>query len=104
MVTIREDRPGRLTADVATPTRQLLVWNEAYHPGWTATVDGRPRAVVRVNFDFQGCVVPPGRHTVAFRFRPRSFVAGSMVSAAGLALLAVSVAIGIRLRPRGGTP
>ena len=46
---------------VATPTRQLLVVSESYHPGWQAAVDGVPQPVLRVNGDFLGCVVGPGK-------------------------------------------
>jgi hypothetical protein len=98
-VMTRRDRPGSSVFDVAVPDRQLLVWNESYHPGWTVTIDGRPRAAVRVNFDFLGCLVPPGRHTVAFRFRPRSFQVGALASAAGLAFLIGMLAIGKRDPP-----
>jgi hypothetical protein len=86
-VAIEQDRPGSFVAEVTAPARQLFVWNESYHPGWAATLDGRPHPVVRVNFDYLGCLVPPGRHTVAFRYRPRSFQVGAVVSAAGVLLL-----------------
>lgn len=98
-VMIRRDRPGSFVLDVAVPNRQLLVWNESYHPGWTVTIDGRSRAAVRVNFDYLGCLVPPGRHIVAFRFRPRSFQIGALASAAGLAFLIGMLTIGRRHRP-----
>jgi hypothetical protein len=98
-VMIRRDRPGDCLLDVEAPNRQLLVWNESYHPGWAVTIDGRPEAVVRANFDFQGCVVPPGRHTVTFRYRPRSFLIGALGSGAGLALLIGMLTIGGRQSP-----
>jgi hypothetical protein len=94
-----EDRPGRIEALVEAPGRRLLVLNEAYHPGWVATLDGGPVAVERVDYDAMGVLVPAGRHRVAFRFRPASFRRGAAVSGVGLAgLLALALAV----RRRGG--
>jgi hypothetical protein len=95
---IRQDRPGSLVSDVSVPGRQLLVWNESYHPGWTLTIDGVRRTPLRVNLDFLGCLVPPGRHTVAFRFRPRSFQVGAWISSTGMAILAMTSLLGARRR------
>jgi hypothetical protein len=97
-VTIREDRPGRFEAEVIAPEGGRLIWNEAHHPGWTAAVDGRPTPVDRADSDFNAIEVPPGRHSASFRFRPRSFLLGAALSAAGLVLLAASL-LAARWRP-----
>jgi hypothetical protein len=89
------DRPGRLAAHVEVPERRTVALTERFHDGWTATANGVPLPVVRVNQDFLGVVVEPGSRLVELRFAPRSFVVGSMVSATGavlgLALLAWAV-------------
>jgi hypothetical protein len=95
-VAVVRDRPGWLVADMYAPASQLLVWNESFHPGWAASIDGHPQAVIRVNLDYLGCVVPKGRHFVVFRFQPRSFQVGAMVSASGVVLLFLSLAVGNR--------
>jgi hypothetical protein len=41
-----------------------------------------------VEGDFLGCVLDGGVHRVRLRFMPRSFVYGSLMSAAGAVLLA----------------
>ena len=64
----------------------LLVISELHHPGWHATVDGAPAAVVRVDYAIMGVRVGPGRHEVALRFRPPSIRIGQVVS--GVALVA----------------
>jgi len=49
--------------------RRLLVTSEVYYPeGWTATVDGKPTPIVRVNFILRAVVVPAGAHTVEFTY------------------------------------
>jgi hypothetical protein len=82
------DRPGRLVAHVDSPGRRILAFTERFHDGWSATVDGAPVQMVRVEGDFLGCLVDGGVHRVDLRFMPRSFVYGSTLSAIGAALLA----------------
>lgn len=47
-----------------------VVLNDVWHPWWFAEVDGKPAHVGRANFLFRAVAVPPGRHTVRFKFRP----------------------------------
>jgi membrane protein YfhO len=82
------DRPGRLVAQVDSPGRRILAFTERFHDGWSATTDGAPVQMVRVEGDFLGCLVESGVYRVELRFVPRSFVYGSILSAIGAALLA----------------
>src|SRR5262249_59456893 len=63
-----------------------LVWTESHQDGWVARVDGRPTPALRVDGDFLGCLVGPGRHLVTFRFEPASHALGARLSALGLGL------------------
>jgi hypothetical protein len=82
------DRPGQLVAQVDAPGPRILAFTERFHDGWSATIEGHPLQMVRVEGDFLGCVLDGGAHAVALRFMPRSFVYGSIVSAIGALLLA----------------
>lgn len=95
-VEIISDRPGRIGMTTAAGSDQLLVLAEGYHNGWTARVDGRPAPVVRINGDFQGCVVLAGQHEVDFRFAPRSLRIGGCLSVAGLVLTGACLVILLR--------
>jgi hypothetical protein len=86
---LTSDRPGRLEIEVDCPAAQLLVVAESYHNGWRAAVDDRPQKVYRVNGDFMGCVVGPGKHRVVLDFRPDSLERGWLTSCFGLSLLGV---------------
>jgi hypothetical protein len=88
--TLTAERPGRLEIDVECPAPQLLVAAESYHRGWRATIDGRPREVYRVNGDFLGCLVEPGKHRVVLDFQPDSLRRGWLTSCLGLALVSLS--------------
>ena len=82
-------RPGRFDIEVECPASQLLSVAESYHPGWRATVDGRPSEVYRINGDFMGCAVGPGKHDVVLAFDPESLRRGRQTSLLGLAMLSV---------------
>ncbi len=81
------DQPGRIAVETDAVSRQLLVTTESFDSYWRATVDDQPRPIVRVNGDFLGCVVEPGRHVVRFEFRPRAREAGVLAGACGLELM-----------------
>ena len=82
------DRPGELVAEVDAPGRRTLAFTERFHAGWSATIDGVPLEMVRVDGDFLGCMVDGGVHQIRLTFKPRSFVYGAIVSAIGAMLLA----------------
>lgn len=74
-----------LTTDAVAPS--VLVLAENHYPGWEAQVDGRPSQIVRVNYNQRGVVVSGGKHTVVFRYQPRSIQLGIMISLVTLVLL-----------------
>lgn len=80
-VTIAADRPG------------LLVVSQAWSPGWSATVDGRPAPVVRVDGVVQGVPVPAGRSRVELRYRPPGLIAGGATSALAVAGIGAALAV-----------
>ena len=82
------DRPGLLVVEVDAPGPGTVALTERFHKGWSAEIDGAPVQTISVRKDFLGCAVEGGVHRVTFRFMPRSFVHGSIVSAIGAALLA----------------
>ena len=73
-------RPGRVrivsygntevTLEADSPDGGWVVLNDLWHPWWFAEVDGKPAEMLRANVLFRAVAVPPGRHTVRFRFRP----------------------------------
>lgn len=88
-VVLVEDRPGQIVAETTADNPQLLVLSERFHSGWQAAQEGQPLNILRVNGDFQGCVVGAGQHRVTFHFQPASFTYGRVLSllGAGIALL-----------------
>ena len=89
--------PDRIRAGVDATVPAYLVVVDAWAPGWRASVDGVAAPVVRANLAFRAVPVPPGRHLVELRYRPRSVRDGLVVS--GLAVLGC-LAIALRSSPR----
>ena len=61
-----------LTYDVKSAKGGVLVFSEIYYPGWTATVDGKPAELGRVNYVLRALKVEPGQHKVELAFFPKS--------------------------------
>ena len=70
--TLKAERPGRLEIDVDCPARAIAGRGRKLSPRLARLVDGDPQAVYRVNGDFMGCVVGPGKHRVMLSFQPAS--------------------------------
>ena len=52
---------------------ELAVFSEIYYPkGWQITIDGKPAAMLRVNYTLRALPIPAGMHTIEFRFEPHS--------------------------------
>jgi hypothetical protein len=51
-------------------TSAVLLLNDRTGQDWTVTVDKKPAKLLRCNYIMRGVLVPPGAHTVEFRFQP----------------------------------
>jgi hypothetical protein len=87
---------------VSTAAPGLFVQVDQYDPDWTATVDGKPAPIHRVNYLMRGVPIPAGVHRVRLEYRPAALTAGIRVSsAATIATLLLAVA-GLWQRRRAG--
>jgi len=84
---VRYPPSGDVVIDTDAARASLLVLNDRYERGWTATVDGVAAPVRPVNIIARGVEVPAGQHTVVMRYRPEGLVRGAMVSLAALLVL-----------------
>ena len=71
-VAIKSYEPNQLTYEVNSGKGGVLVFSEIYYPGWTATVDGEPAELGRVDYILRALQVKPGRHEVVLSFFPKS--------------------------------
>jgi uncharacterized membrane protein YfhO len=68
--------------------RALLVLDDAFAPGWSASVDGAAAEILPANYLARGVWVPAGAHQVVFEYRTPGLREGWAVLAAGVAVIA----------------
>lgn len=93
-------RGDRVAVEIEADEPAFVVMADAYDPGWKASVDGRPTALLRANVAFRAVAVPRGRHAVVLVYRPWSVSAGLAVSLASLLALGVVTARARQSRAR----
>ncbi|NOK18051.1 YfhO family protein [Corallococcus carmarthensis] len=85
--------PEHVTVGVEALAPGVLVVNDAFQPGWRATVDGVEAPILHANVAVRAVAVPAGRHVVALHYRTPGLTAGLVVGAlAWLGLLAACLA------------
>ena len=108
-VQITEYQSRRIVATAYTTSAALLVLSEVYYPaGWNAFVDGQETEIFKTNYVLRSVVVPPGMHTIEFRFDPVMYRTGYTVSNIAWAVALSCILIGLwqlpavraRLRPK----
>lgn len=104
--------PNRLTYHSQSAANRVAVFSEVYFPwGWTATIDGKPAEIARVNYVLRALSVPAGNHTIEFRFEPQSQVTGERISIASIIIVYMLIAgsivlavVGHLRHKKGGKP
>lgn len=71
-VTLFSYQPNELEYEVESTTGGVVVFSEIYYPGWTATLDGQPLQLGRVNYVLRAAYVPSGKHVLHMEYKPAS--------------------------------
>lgn len=103
-VTIASYQPKDVTLQADAKTPSVLLLNDRTGDYWKVSVDQKPASVLRCNYIMRGVFVPPGRHTIEFRFRAPLqwlYVSGS---AFAFGVLLVGYVLVTRFRRAPGTP
>jgi hypothetical protein len=82
-------RAGGSGLEVRAEGPGWLVVPQGFDPGWSASVDGRAAALLRVNHAQIGVPLAAGTHRVSLRYRVRGALAGAWLAAAAAAGLAL---------------
>lgn len=86
--------PNKLTYAYNSATPQVAVFSEIYYAGehgWKAYIDGKEAPHFRANYVLRAMALPEGKHTVEFRFEPKSYYAGNKIAYAGSFILLLFV-------------
>jgi hypothetical protein len=94
------DEPERVVLRATATAPGFLLLADEFFPGWTVTVNGVTRPVVRANHTFRLVEVPAGESEVVFIFRPLSLRIGAAVSLLGAIVFVLLWRWGGALRPR----
>lgn len=100
-ITLTENKPNLMKYEAETQTANLAVFSEIYYPkGWTATIDGKESEILQVNYVLRALEVPAGKHTIEFRFAPKSYTVGNPITSASswILVLVLLGSIGWSLR------
>jgi hypothetical protein len=73
----------------------VLVFADAWHPNWSATVNGISTKVAKVNGAFRGIKVDPGEYHIVMKYRPKTLTAGIVISSLTLFALAMLLVLGV---------
>ena len=91
-ITLTSYAPDKLTYKSHSANDNIGVFSEIYFPwGWTATIDGKPAEIGRVNYVLRALRIPKGDHTIVFTFDPKSV--HQTVSVAYIAVIIIYLAL-----------
>jgi hypothetical protein len=97
-VQVRRYRPTSVVLRVNTPCRAMVVFADAWFPGWKGYLDGRPVPIYNAYNIVRAVVVDAGEHEVVMLYSPASVFTG-----VALAILGVVLCIGLRFRRERGS-
>jgi hypothetical protein len=92
-----EEAADRMAVEVEAMRAARLVIRDAFAPGWSVRVDGRPHMLERHEERYRAVTIEAGRHVVELRYEPPGLVLGATVTAASALLVGALI-----LRGRSG--
>lgn len=94
-VQITSYKPNNLMYKAESDKGGVVVFSEIYYPGWTATVDGKPCELGRVNYVLRAVKLDPGKHEIILDFHPASLKKTETVAyiSGGILLLVILCSI-----------
>jgi hypothetical protein len=98
-VKISHYEPKDLTLEADAKTPAVLLLNDRTGAGWRVWVDKKEAEVLRCNYIMRGVFLPPGPHTVEFRFKAPLKYLYISVAALLTGLLLAGYVVYINLKP-----
>ena len=92
IVKLDKYEPNNLQYTVNSKNGGVVVFSEIYYPGWTATIDGQPAELGRVNYILRAVNVKPGKHTVVLDFHPTSISTTETIAYIAIVILLLAIA------------
>ena len=83
--------PNNLQYTIESKKGGVVVFAEIYYPGWTATIDGQPAELGRVNYILRALNVKAGKHTVVLDFHPTSISTTETIAYIAIVILLLAI-------------
>ena len=83
--------PNNLQYTIDSKKGGVVVFAEIYYPGWTATIDGQPAELGRVNYILRALNVKAGKHTVVLDFHPTSISTTETIAYIAIVILFLAI-------------
>ena len=89
-------KPNFLEYSSISNSRNLAVFSEIYYnKGWDAFIDNKPVTHFRVNYVLRALVIPPGKHSIVFKFEPKMYFIGNKIELISSILLILFLVLAI---------
>ncbi len=107
-ISLRSYDPVHMIYDANTARENFAVFSEIWYgpnKGWQAYIDGQAVEHIRVNYALRGLKVPAGQHVIEFKFDPKTYRQGELISkiCSLLCLLAIGFCVYRLIKTRSGT-
>ena len=97
--------PNAITYHADSRNGGVAVFSEVYFPwGWSATVDGNPVEIGRVDYLLRAINLPAGSHTITMRFDPASLHNTTVAAYIAIILIYLAVAAALVMWITGAAP
>ncbi len=84
--------PMKMEYESYSSVEGLAVFSDIYYqPGWYSYIDGKATPHFRTDYVLRGMMVPPGKHSIVFEFRPKSYFVGEKIGTAASSLLLIFI-------------
>ena len=92
-----EARGDGFTAKIDLSKENLVFFSVPWEEGWTATVDGQPVEIERVNVAFMAVDVPAGDHVIEFHYMTPGLKTGALITLICVAIFVAYLIVMARL-------
>jgi len=81
------DKPLIQEYKIITNQPGLFMVTDTYYPGWNVYVDNSLSKIYKTNYAFRGVKINQGTHKIVFKYEPKSFLIGGILSLIGFVIL-----------------
>ena len=85
------EHQGYLKLKTTAPGPRILVISQNHHPNWHATVNGKPKPLIRANYLWTAVALEPGEHIVELTYRDPIVATTRWITLGGVVILLIAI-------------